>query len=216
MRAAAEKAAEASRALNAGEEGSDEEDEDEDQEMESDEEEEEEPEAGPSRPRAVPVPVTGTDTSLPPDGEPTEDADLSVDADQAPPAPPTIPQGPPPRIMITTSPSPCKDTYAFCEDLRGIFPGGEFFKRPKGKGFEIGRIARWAAKRGFGAVLVVNEDHKAASESERMRFGNVTPDILPVSGSSIRRYYNYEPSGWTDGLFQAHQPGARETDISSR
>jgi ribosome production factor 1 len=73
-----------------------------------------------------------------------------------------IPVGPP-RIMITTSPSPCKETYAFCEDLKGIFPGGEFFKRPKGRGFELGRISRWAAKRQYNAVIVVNEDHKTPS-----------------------------------------------------
>jgi ribosome production factor 1 len=69
----------------------------------------------------------------------------------------------PPRIMITTSPSPCKATYAFCDDLKNVFPGGEFFKRPRGRGYELGRIGRWAAKRGFGAVIVVNEDHKAPS-----------------------------------------------------
>ncbi|WVO12900.1 hypothetical protein L204_100508 [Cryptococcus depauperatus] len=66
----------------------------------------------------------------------------------------------PPRILITTSHSPCKFTYQFCEDLKNVFPGGEFFKRPRGKGFEIGRVARWAAKRGYGALIVVNEDHK--------------------------------------------------------
>lgn len=72
---------------------------------------------------------------------------------------------PPPRILITTSPSPCKQTYQFCDDLKNVFPGGEFFKRPKGKGFEIGRVSRWASKRGYGALIVVNEDHKIPSES---------------------------------------------------
>ncbi|AAW42269.1 conserved hypothetical protein [Cryptococcus deneoformans JEC21] len=66
----------------------------------------------------------------------------------------------PPRILITTSPSPCKQTYQFCDDLKNVFPGGEFFKRPKGRGFEIGRVSRWASKRGYRALIVVNEDHK--------------------------------------------------------
>lgn len=65
-----------------------------------------------------------------------------------------------PRILITTSPSPCKQTYQFCDDLKNVFPGGEFFKRPKGRGFEIGRVSRWASKRGYQALIVVNEDHK--------------------------------------------------------
>jgi ribosome production factor 1 len=158
LRAAAEKAAEASKALNADDE-EDEDDEDADEDMgESDEEEDEEEtsKAGPSR---LPAAATSIKTADGPTTEETPTGTPSV------PAQPTLPPGPPPRIMITTSPSPCKDTYAFCEDLKGIFPGGEFFKRPKGKGFEIGRVARWAAKRGFNAVCVVNEDHKLASES---------------------------------------------------
>ena len=74
-----------------------------------------------------------------------------------------VPPPAPPRILVTTSPSPCKETYQFCEDLRNVFPGGEFFKRPRGRGFELGRVARWAAKRGYGAAIVVNEDHKMPS-----------------------------------------------------
>ena len=75
-----------------------------------------------------------------------------------------VPPPAPPRILVTTSPSPCKETYQFCEDLKNVFPGGEFFKRPRGRGFELGRVARWAAKRGYGAAIVVNEDHKMPSE----------------------------------------------------
>jgi ribosome production factor 1 len=77
----------------------------------------------------------------------------------------------PPKIMITTSPSPCKLTYQFCDELKNVFPGGEFFKRPRGKGFELGRLGRWGIKRGFGAVIVVNEDHKAPSKSPIARQG---------------------------------------------
>lgn len=38
-----------------------------------------------------------------------------------------------PRILLTTSAKATRDTYTFAEELRGIFPGGEFFKRPAGK-----------------------------------------------------------------------------------
>jgi len=41
-----------------------------------------------------------------------------------------------------------------------IFPGAEFKRRRKGQGFEIGRIAGWAAKRGYTNLMVVNEDRK--------------------------------------------------------
>jgi ribosome production factor 1 len=139
---------------------------------EDEEEEDETPQAGPSRLPAQPAPVVSA--FAPEEGEASSTSDEPAVDPTALPPPPTLPPGPPPRIMITTSPSPCKDTYAFCEDLKGIFPGGEFFKRPKGKGFEIGRVARWAAKRGFKAVCVVNEDHKIASESlSCLRLGRV-------------------------------------------
>lgn len=69
----------------------------------------------------------------------------------------------PPKILITTSPQATKTTYDFCDELVGIFPGAEFIRRKKGKGFEVGRIAGWAAGRGYKHVCVVNEDHKKPS-----------------------------------------------------
>lgn len=66
----------------------------------------------------------------------------------------------PPRILITTSPKASKPTYEFCDELAGVFPGADFIRRKKGKGFEMGRIAGWAADRGYKQMLVVNEDHK--------------------------------------------------------
>jgi len=72
---------------------------------------------------------------------------------------PTIP----PKVLITTSPKASKFTYEFCDELVGIFPGAEFIRRKKGKGFEMGRIAGWAAGRGYKHLLVVNEDMKKPS-----------------------------------------------------
>ncbi|KAJ6539737.1 anticodon-binding protein [Mycena capillaripes] len=69
---------------------------------------------------------------------------------------PTIP----PKILITTSPKATKATFDFCDELVGVFPGAEFVRRKKGKGFEVGRIAGWAAGRGYKHMCVVNEDSK--------------------------------------------------------
>jgi len=69
----------------------------------------------------------------------------------------------PPKVLITTSPKATKVSYNFCEELVGIFPGAEFIRRKKGSGFEIGRIASWAGKRNYGAMIVVNEDSKKPS-----------------------------------------------------
>ncbi|KAG9312981.1 Brix-domain-containing protein [Chiua virens] len=66
----------------------------------------------------------------------------------------------PPKVLITTSPKASKSTYDFCDELVGVFPGAEYIRRKKGKGFEMGRIAGWAAGRGYKHLLVVNEDMK--------------------------------------------------------
>ncbi|ETW78862.1 hypothetical protein HETIRDRAFT_14859, partial [Heterobasidion irregulare TC 32-1] len=66
----------------------------------------------------------------------------------------------PPKVLITTSPKATRVTYDFCEELVGIFPGAEFHKRPKKRGFEMGKIAGWAAGRGYSNLIVVNEDTK--------------------------------------------------------
>jgi ribosome production factor 1 len=70
----------------------------------------------------------------------------------------------PPKVLITTSKKVTRVTYEFCDELVGVFPGAEFIRRKKGKGFEIGRIAGWAAGRGYGALVVVNEDTKKPSK----------------------------------------------------
>ncbi|KAF8312194.1 Brix-domain-containing protein [Clavulina sp. PMI_390] len=66
----------------------------------------------------------------------------------------------PPKVLITTSSRATKVTFDFCAELKDVIPGGEFIRRKKNKGFEIGRVAGWAAGRGYGAVVVVNEDRK--------------------------------------------------------
>ncbi|KAG9223803.1 hypothetical protein CCMSSC00406_0004856 [Pleurotus cornucopiae] len=66
----------------------------------------------------------------------------------------------PPKVLITTSPQASKRTYAFADELVGVFPGAHFVRRKKGKGFELGRIAGWAADRGYKHLCVINEDMK--------------------------------------------------------
>jgi len=102
----------------------------------------------------------------------------------------------PPKLLITTSPKATKVTYNFCEELVDIFPGAEFIRRKKGRGFEMGRIAGWAADRGYQKMLVVNENVKKPSE-------------LPVScgmlGSNWGRRRNHLDSSpkRTDRVLQA-------------
>jgi ribosome production factor 1 len=72
---------------------------------------------------------------------------------------PTIP----PKVLITTSPKATRATYEFCDELVGVFPGAEFNRRPKTRGFEMGKIAGWAAGRGFTNLVVVNENMKKPS-----------------------------------------------------
>jgi ribosome production factor 1 len=68
-----------------------------------------------------------------------------------------------PKVLITTSQKATKMTIQFCEELVSVFPGAEFIRRKRGHGFEMGRIAGWAGNRGYGAMMVVNEDMKKPS-----------------------------------------------------
>lgn len=74
----------------------------------------------------------------------------------------------PPRVLITTSPYATAVSWAFCDELVGVFPGAEFFKRRKGgsknKVPPLGTLAGWAVKRGYSSMIIVNEDHKQPSE----------------------------------------------------
>lgn len=152
------------------------EDSEEESDDEDDEEQDEEPRAGPSRLQGRKARIEGEDQEMDarfemdedmPDAEAGEEEDAEAEGEeeqeeeeaQAPPA-----YVAPPRILLTTSPSPTKATYEFLAELRSVFPGAEVRKRLKGRGFEMGRIARWAAKRKYAAMVIVNEDHKKPSE----------------------------------------------------
>ena len=153
-------------------EDSGEEDEDED-----DEEQDEEPQAGPSRLQGRKARMEGEDQEMDerfemdadmPDAEAGDEDDEAEADGEEEEAEATAQAAPeyvaPPKILLTTSPSPTKATYEFLAELRSVFPGSEVRKRLKGRGFEMGRIARWAAKREYAAMVIVNEDHKKPSE----------------------------------------------------
>jgi ribosome production factor 1 len=151
-------------------------DEDEDEDDEEEDEEEDEPQAGPSRLQGRKARDAEEDKEMDerfemdedmPEaqkgGEGEEEDEAEEETSEAKPQ--AAPEyAPPPRILLTTSPSPTKATYEFLAELRSVFPGAEVRKRMKGRGFEMGRIARWAAKREYAAMVVVNEDHKRPSK----------------------------------------------------
>ena len=112
-----------------------------------------------------------------------------------------------PKILITTSPKASKPTYEFCDELVGIFPGAEFIRRKKGKGFELGRIAGWAADRGYKHLCVVNEDMKKPSML-RTTFHNAS-HILRC----YRRYHTGVSSQWSISILQADICPTNATNI---
>lgn len=83
-------------------------------------------------------------------------------------------------MLVTTSPRATRASYDFCDELVNVLPGAEFIRRKKGKGFEMGRIAGWAAGRGYSHMVVVNEDTKKPSEWSVSRFRCVGTDELAV------------------------------------
>lgn len=106
-------------------------------------------------------------SSRDPAGQPDEEAmyDIATDPFASYFSPPSTEDGstPTPKVLVTTCQKATKISYEFCEEIVDIFPGAEFIRRKKGQGFEIGRIAGWAAGRGYTNLLVVNEDRKKPS-----------------------------------------------------
>ena len=92
----------------------------------------------------------------------------------APPPQPT-PAGylpPDAKVLITTSPGkpPAPFTKQFLDDLQALLGGkkrADVVPRRSPK-FELGRVARWARKRGYGAIMVVGEDHAKPSASSSL------------------------------------------------
>ena len=58
-------------------------------------------------------------------------------------------------------------------------------RRKKGQGFEIGRIAGWAAKRNYGSLIVVNEDRKKPSKFNHYLLFSISDYHFPEDAITI-------------------------------
>ncbi|SCV68613.1 BQ2448_734 [Microbotryum intermedium] len=112
--------------------------------------------------RTRPAPVKVDDAT----GDVTVDLGTLATLFPASTAPPLV-DGQPvpkePKMLITTSPGkpPAPLTRDFLADLQALMGGksrADIVPRKSPK-FELGRVARWARKRGYGAIAVVGEDH---------------------------------------------------------
>ena len=143
------------------------------------------------------VPSTSTSTSTAEDGGSTvppnapmvdeeSNIDISMDAFASYFSSEPVAVDTPPKVLITTSSRATKVAFEFCEELVSVIPGAEFIRRKKNKGFEIGKITGWATGRGYGALVVVNEDRKQASKH------TFTEDTHPGPLTfQHRRHYHY-------------------------
>ena len=63
-------------------------------------------------------------------------------------------------ILLTTSPRPHGPTYAFLKEFQSLLGGNKYahIVPRKNARFDLSKICRWAAKRGYGAILVFGED----------------------------------------------------------
>ena len=62
-----------------------------------------------------------------------------------------------PRLLLTTSKAPTSVTFDFLRELALIFPNTEYYKRGT---YEMKKICKFAANRGFTNVMVVHEEKK--------------------------------------------------------
>ncbi|CEQ38761.1 SPOSA6832_00226, partial [Sporobolomyces salmonicolor] len=102
-------------------------------------------------------------------------ANLFPVAPEAPEASTSAPKQAEPKVLITTSPGkpPAPFTKQFLEDLQALLGGkkrADVVPRRSPK-FELGKVARWARGRGYGAIAVVGEDHAKPS--------SLTVSLLP-------------------------------------
>lgn len=116
----------------------------------------EDPSSVPSR---IESELTGQTDSTQPTLESAEDIATDPFADYFTAKDPSVP----PKVLVTTSMKASRFTYDFCDELVSVVPGAEFIRRKKGKGFEMGHIAAWAAGRDYDNLIVVNEDNKKPS-----------------------------------------------------
>lgn len=139
-------------------------------------------------PRTRPAPVTVDDQT----GDVNVDmGSLSNLFPMAPPPQPT-PSGflpPDAKVLITTSPGkpPAPFTKQFLDDLQALLGGkkrADVVPRRSPK-FELGRVARWARKRGYGAIMVVGEDHAKPSASLPPSLLLQAPSPGPASLTSL-------------------------------
>ncbi|GFR41601.1 hypothetical protein Agub_g2325 [Astrephomene gubernaculifera] len=63
----------------------------------------------------------------------------------------------PPKVLLTTSYRPSKIMYTFMSELLEMLPCAEYYKR---NGFPLKKIVKFASKRDFTDLIVLNEDRK--------------------------------------------------------
>ncbi|GAA5898208.1 hypothetical protein JCM8208_000184 [Rhodotorula glutinis] len=130
-------------------------------------------------PRTRPAPVTVNDQT----GDVTVDMGSLSNLFPMAPQPQPTPAGflpPDAKVLITTSPGkpPAPFTKQFLDDLQALLGGkkrADVVPRRSPK-FELGRVARWARKRGYGAIMVVGEDHAKPT--------SLTMSLLPYGPTS--------------------------------
>lgn len=66
------------------------------------------------------------------------------------------------RVLLTTAPKPAEDTLLLLADLQNMLGGVNFAQivPRKTTRFVLSKVTRWAAKRGYSAIIVVGEDLK--------------------------------------------------------
>lgn len=66
------------------------------------------------------------------------------------------------RVLLTTAPKPAEETLLLLADLQNMLGGVNFAQivPRKTTRFVLSKVTRWAAKRGYSAIIVVGEDLK--------------------------------------------------------
>lgn len=72
----------------------------------------------------------------------------------------------PAKILLTTTPKPDKRIHPFLRELKSLFGGDNHveLRVRKNQRFELSKVCKWAAKRGYRALAVVGDLHHDSSK----------------------------------------------------
>ncbi|CCG82895.1 Brix domain-containing protein C4F8.04 [Taphrina deformans PYCC 5710] len=90
------------------------------------------------------------------------------------------------RTLITTSPNPTRVSYHFLTILQTIFPLSDTIRRGTGK-YTVQDIARYASRRGYSNLVLINEDRKSVNAINFIRLPDGPTAYFTITNLQLKQ-----------------------------